>query len=100
MKIVITGGSGFLGQRVARELLKRGQVNGPDGNPLPIRELVLLDIAPPLNGLSDATVGYAVGDAANPKFVADTSKLLRHSKTDRRTAFTAMRSGSILPTRT
>jgi D-erythronate 2-dehydrogenase len=72
MKIIITGGSGFLGQRVARELLKRSQVNDADGNPQPIREIGLVDIAPPLNGLSDATVRYAVGDAANPKFIAET----------------------------
>ena len=51
MKIVTTGGSGFLGQRVARELLKRGQVNDADGNPQSIRELVLVDIATPANGL-------------------------------------------------
>ena len=72
MKIIITGGSGFLGQRVARELLKRGQVNDAGGNPQPIRELILVDITPPLNGLSDATIRYAVGDAANPKFIAET----------------------------
>ena len=71
MKIIITGGNGFLGQRVARELLERGQVNDANGNPQPIRELVLVDIAPPLNGLSDARVRYAVGDAAHPKFVAE-----------------------------
>jgi nucleoside-diphosphate-sugar epimerase len=33
MKILITGGSGFLGQRVARELLKRGHVDDAGGNP-------------------------------------------------------------------
>ena len=71
MKIIITGGSGFLGQRVARELLKRGQVNDAGGNPQPIRELVLVDVVPPLNGLSDATVRYSVGDAASPKFIDD-----------------------------
>ena len=64
MKIIITGGSGFLGQRVARELLKRGQVNDADGKPQPIREIVLLDIAPPSRGLLHAKVRYAIGDAA------------------------------------
>jgi D-erythronate 2-dehydrogenase len=72
MKIVITGGCGFLGQRVARELLKRGRVNDASGRPQPIRELVLVDIARPLNGLSDAAVRYSVGDAASAKFIAET----------------------------
>jgi D-erythronate 2-dehydrogenase len=72
MKIIITGGSGFLGQRVARELLKRGKVNDADGKAQPINELVLLDIAPPLKGLVDPKVRYAIGDAASPKFIAET----------------------------
>ncbi len=72
MKIVITGGSGFLGQRVACELLKRGQVNDARGNPQPICELVLVDIATPANGLLDPRVRYAIGDAASPKFIAET----------------------------
>ena len=71
MKIVITGGSGFLGQRVARELLKRGQVSDADGQPQSIRELVLVDIATPANGLLDSKVHYAIGDAASPKFIAE-----------------------------
>jgi nucleoside-diphosphate-sugar epimerase len=72
MKIVITGGSGFLGQRVASELLKRGHLNDAGGNPQPIRELVLVDIATPANGLLDARVRYAIGDAAIPQFIAET----------------------------
>jgi nucleoside-diphosphate-sugar epimerase len=72
MKIVITGGSGFLGQRVASELLKRGHVNDAGGNPQPIRELVLVDIVTPANGLLDARVRYAIGDAASPTFIAET----------------------------
>jgi nucleoside-diphosphate-sugar epimerase len=71
MKIIITGGGGFLGQRVARELLERGQVNDADGRPQPIRELVLVDIAQPPKGLSDAKVRYAIGDAADPKFITE-----------------------------
>ena len=62
MKILISGGSGFLGQRVARELLKRGQINDADGNPRSISELVLADIATPANGLTDCKVRYAIGD--------------------------------------
>jgi nucleoside-diphosphate-sugar epimerase len=33
MKIVITSGSGFLGERVARQLLKRGHVDDSLGFP-------------------------------------------------------------------
>src|ERR1700752_270884 len=71
MKIVITGGSGFLGQRVARELLKRGHVDDADGNPQPIREVVLVDIATPTSGLQDSKVRYAIGDVASPKYIAE-----------------------------
>jgi D-erythronate 2-dehydrogenase len=72
MKIIITGGGGFLGQRVACELLKRGKLDDADGKAQPIRELVLLDVALPLNGLLHPKVRYAIGDAASPKFIAET----------------------------
>ena len=42
MKLLITGGGGFLGDRLARTLLARGQLAGRD-----ITKLVLTDIAPP-----------------------------------------------------
>jgi D-erythronate 2-dehydrogenase len=72
MKIIITGGGGFLGQRVARELLERGYINGADGKAQPIREIVLVDIAQPPKGLSDAKVRYAIGDAADLNFITET----------------------------
>ena len=72
MKIVITGGSGFLGQRVARELLNSGQLNDADGNPHSIRELVLMDIVVPTDSLPKPKVRYAIGDIASSKFIAET----------------------------
>ncbi|MGE8490966.1 MAG: NAD-dependent epimerase, partial [Paraburkholderia nemoris] len=42
MKVLITGGAGFLGQRLARELLVRGTVKDEHGKPQAITELVLL----------------------------------------------------------
>lgn len=42
MKIVITGGGGFLGSMLARRLLRRGQL-AADGQTRPIDQIVLLD---------------------------------------------------------
>ena len=42
MKVLITGGAGFLGTRLARTLLSRGHLSGH-----PLTQLVLADLAPP-----------------------------------------------------
>ena len=42
MKVLITGGGGFLGSRLARTLLHRGHLSGR-----PLGELVLADLVPP-----------------------------------------------------
>ncbi|GLU33076.1 D-erythronate dehydrogenase [Trinickia caryophylli] len=56
MKVLITGGAGFLGQRLARRLLSHGLPGGP------IDELVLLDVVPAR--IDDSRVRVAVGDIA------------------------------------
>lgn len=43
MKVLITGGGGFLGNQLARKLLERGESTGPSGGPEPIDELTLFD---------------------------------------------------------
>jgi nucleoside-diphosphate-sugar epimerase len=48
MRILLTGGAGFLGARLARELLKSGSLNGR-----PITELAISDIAPAPADLRD-----------------------------------------------
>ena len=68
MHIVITGGSGFLGRRLAQTLLDRGTLAGADGRPEPIDRLTLLDIAL-TTGLEDSRVRQLAGDVADPSFL-------------------------------
>ena len=43
MKVIITGGGGFLGSQLCQKLLERGELTGPSGAAETIREIVLLD---------------------------------------------------------
>jgi nucleoside-diphosphate-sugar epimerase len=61
MKVLITGGAGFLGQRLARELLSRGEIVGTNGKRERITALVLLDVVKSAD-LGDARVTSLVGD--------------------------------------
>ena len=47
MKVVITGGAGFIGFRLAERLLELGALVGPSGAAEPIDELVLFDASAP-----------------------------------------------------
>jgi len=44
MKVLITGGGGFLGSQLARQLERRGALVGPSGQPEAIDEIVLFDV--------------------------------------------------------
>jgi D-erythronate 2-dehydrogenase len=66
VKIVITGGAGFIGRRLAERLLARGTLAGPDGRQQEIDALVLFDMAPPLPALApDPRLSIVVGDVGD-----------------------------------
>lgn len=64
MRVVITGGAGFLGSRLARKILERGTLAGADGAQHVVRELVLFDVAPAV-GFDDPRVRVVTGDVAD-----------------------------------
>jgi D-erythronate 2-dehydrogenase len=71
MKIVITGGAGFIGRRLAQRLLERGSLAGADGRQTAIDELVLFDAVPPQPPLAaDRRLRFVAGDIADRAAVA------------------------------
>jgi nucleoside-diphosphate-sugar epimerase len=64
MKVIITGGGGFLGLQLCQKLLERGALTGPSGTSETIRELVLLD-AVFHRPASDPRVRQITGDISN-----------------------------------
>ena len=66
MHIVITGGAGFLGTRLARKVLERGSLADARGAVREIESLVLLDVAPPATEQADPRVTTIIGDLADP----------------------------------
>lgn len=67
MKIVITGGGGFLGRRLARTLLDKGTIQCPDGAERKIEELVLFDVVEPAPfPATDPCVKILIGNLADP----------------------------------
>lgn len=67
MKVVITGGTGFIGLRLAQALLERGQLTGPSGRPETIDELLLFDQFAPaaLPAALEGKVTLQVGEVAD-----------------------------------
>ena len=67
MKVFISGGGGFIGYRLARRLLERGTLAGPDGKQAPISQIKLFDAAFPPD--PDPRLVRVTGDIADPAAV-------------------------------
>jgi len=66
MRVVITGGAGFLGKKLARRILQQGVLADADGQPRPVSELMLFDVGEAKGpGLDDPRVKTLAGDIAN-----------------------------------
>lgn len=70
MNVVITGGGGFLGQRVARTLLERGGLAPEPGAPRTLTRITLLDRTLPVQRVESAAIEYLAGDIGDKDVLA------------------------------
>ncbi len=74
MNILITGGTGFLGQRLARLLLQRGELKFDGQQSRPVERILLADNQVPASLpealLQHDAVTMAAGDISDPEYVA------------------------------
>jgi D-erythronate 2-dehydrogenase len=70
MRVIITGGAGFLGMRLAQAILKRGALTNANNALREVSSIVLLDQVAPTSMPSDARVSSIVGDISDRAFLA------------------------------
>ena len=69
MKIVITGGAGFIGRRLARQILEKGTMAAPDGTQTDVSRIVLFDVVE-AEGFDDPRIETVAGDVSDAAQVA------------------------------
>src|SRR5439155_13620639 len=67
MRVVITGGAGFLGSRLARAILERGRLTDARGESRDVTRMVLVDVAPA--SVIDSRVTVVTGDLSDDALV-------------------------------
>jgi len=69
--VLVTGAEGYLGRKLVRALMRRGELVGPGGKLEPISSLLLTDMAPePTSPPGGPPLRYSRGNIADPAFVA------------------------------
>jgi nucleoside-diphosphate-sugar epimerase len=68
MNVVITGGAGFLGQRLAGALLRRRRLRGTDEREHPIERITIVDVA--RSSIDDPRISQVTGDVADPSLLS------------------------------
>ena len=70
MKVVVTGGAGFLGQRLIRALCERGRLTDAAGRERTVERIVAVDQGQCSDPFSDGRVAYALGDVSDHAFIS------------------------------
>jgi len=71
MHVVITGGAGFLGRRLAGALLARPTLTDAAGAAQPVTRLTLLDVVAPTGLPADPRLRAITGDLADERIIAE-----------------------------
>lgn len=71
MRVLITGGCGFLGLRLARALLEKGRLPGASGSEVEIEEIVLCDLYQPVSLPQDRRLTVKTLDITDAEVVRD-----------------------------
>ncbi len=67
MRVVITGGAGFLGSRLARAILERGTLTDARGESRRVTHVTLVDVAPA--SVTDVRISAVTGDLADAALI-------------------------------
>jgi len=71
MRVVITGGAGFIGKKLAMALLARGTLIGSDGTVQTLSQITLFDVVEPEGLITDPRLDIRTGDIGDARQVRE-----------------------------